>query len=245
MSTAEAIDLDVEDGVYYPSSDGKPMAETPTHARCMVLLFQALEDYFRDRPEMYIAINMNWYWQKGNPKARRAPDVMVIPDVQPKDRNSFRSWNEGGAIPAVCFEMASKRTWRKSIGPVKDDYEANGVKEYYIFDPRFQFLEDQLLGFRLAKGRYVPIRWEMDGGMISRQLGVRLVPEGELLRVVDLATNEKVLTRKERVDRERARAEQESLRAEQERARARELLDENQRLRAMLRSQGKSSQGEA
>jgi len=236
MATTELIDLDIDDGIYYPSSDGEPIAETPTHVRCMVWLFEALEDFFRDQPDMYIAINMNWYWEKGNPKARRDPDVMVIPGVEAKDRNSFRSWNEGGAIPTVCFEMASKKTWKKAIGVVKDDYEVNGVKEYFIFDPRFQFLEDPLLGFRLVKGRYTPIRWEMEGGMISRQLGVRLAPEGEILRVVDRATGEKVLTRRERIEQERRLAEQ-------ERARAQELLNENERLRAMLRGQGRSPNG--
>jgi len=44
MATRLADNPDVEDGIYYPSEDGKPMAETPVHARCMVLLFQALED---------------------------------------------------------------------------------------------------------------------------------------------------------------------------------------------------------
>ena len=54
MSTATSPDAryftsDVEDGVHYPSSDGKPMAETGIHVTAILLLYQALEDFFRGR----------------------------------------------------------------------------------------------------------------------------------------------------------------------------------------------------
>jgi Uma2 family endonuclease len=236
MATRLANESNVEDGVFYPSEDGKPMAETPVHARCMVLLFQALEDFFRNRPDVYVALNMNWYWEQGNPRARRAPDVMVIPDVGQRDRNSFRSWNEGGAIPAVCFELASLKTWRANLGAVRDDYEAQGVREYFIFDPRVQFLDDALTGYRLRGGRYVPLRPDREGGMVSRQLNLRLVPEGEMLRLVDLASGEPVLTRDERIAVEAARAEHQTARAEA-------LAAEVARLKAQLKAAGKSTSG--
>lgn len=250
-TVASAIDLDIDDGVYYPSSDGKPMAETPDHARCMVLLFQALEDYFRDQPAMYVAMNMNWYWEKGNRKACRGPDVMLIPGVeQKKTRNSFRSWNESGLVPAVCFEMASKKTWKKNLGEVKDDYESHGVKEYFLFDPQFQFLDTPLIGFRLHRGRYVAIPYEGDGSLISRQLGLRALPAGLLLRLYDLKTGELILIKDERIEQERQRAEQERQRAEQERQRAEraesradQLAVEVDRLRRMLAESGTAPNG--
>ena len=222
-------DLDYDEGIYYPSSDGEPLAETPAHARCLVLLFQALEDFFRSRPDVYVAMNMNWYWERGNPKARRAPDVMVIPRIGHKVRNSIRSWNEGGAVPTVCFEMASKKTWKKSLGAVKADYEANGVKEYFIFDPRFQFLEEPLIGFRLQRGRYVQLASDLDGGMVSQQLNVCIVPEGEYLRLIDAVTGERVLTKDERIAKEEARADA--------------LATEVAQLKAQFRSAGKPANG--
>jgi Uma2 family endonuclease len=229
MATAETLDLDLDDGVYYPSSDGKPMAETPVHARCMVLLFQALEDFFRTRADVYVALNMNWYWEEGNPRARRAPDVMVITGVGHRERNSFRSWNEKGAVPAVCVELASRKTWRANLGPVRDDYEAQGVPEYFIFDPRVQFLDEPLVGFRLRRGRYTSIRPDRAGGMEARQLNLRLVPEGELLRLVDLATGQRVLTKDERIAEETKRADA--------------LAAEVARLKARLKAAGKSPNG--
>lgn len=233
---APAIDLDIDDGVYYPSSDGKPMAETPDHVACMVSIFQTLETHFRTRPDVYVAINMNWYWEKGNRKARRDPDVMVIPGVVQKDRNSFRSWNEGGALPAVCFEMASQKTWKNNLGKAKDDYEAQGVKEYFIFDPRFQFLETPLLGFRLRKGHYVAIPEEADGSLLSRQLGLSVLPEGLSLRFIDRNIGQPILTKDEQIEREYQRAEQ-------ERQRADSLAVEVDRLRRMLAESGTAPNG--
>jgi Uma2 family endonuclease len=229
MAAIDTLDPDLDNGVYYPSSDGKPMAETPVHARCMVLLFQALEDFFRTRSDVYVALNMNWYWEEGNPRARRAPDVMVIPGVGHRERNSFRSWNEGGAVPAVCIELASRKTWQANLGPVRDDYEAQGVREYFIFDPRVQFQDEPLMGFRLRRGRYAPIRPDREGGMDARQLNLRLVPEGELLRLIDLATGERVLTKDERIAKETSRADT--------------LAAEVARLKALLKATGKSGNG--
>jgi hypothetical protein len=58
-------------------------------------------------------------------------------------------------------------------------------------------------------------------------LGLRLLPEGRLLRLIDARTGEPVLTRGERLERERERAEQ-------ERERADALAAEVARLQALL-----------
>ncbi len=57
-----------------------------------------------------------------------------------------------------------------------------------------------------------------DGSLISKQLGMRLVPEGEILRLIDLATGQPILTPTEQAERERQRAE--SLEAEVRRLQA-------------------------
>jgi len=152
MATRLADDPDVEDGVYYPSSDGKPMAETDFHVLAIRLLLDALEDVFATRNDVYVAGNVNWFWERGNPRRRRAPDVMVVCGVEKGPRRSLRSWREWGAVPAACFEMASERTWKKNLGQVKDDYEAAGVKEYFVFDPTREYLEAPILGFRRRGG---------------------------------------------------------------------------------------------
>src|SRR5689334_24504147 len=83
--------------IIYPSGDGKPMAETWLHVRAIMWLHQALEAFFQGRPDVFIASDIFWYWEEGNPSARIAPDVMVVPGVQPRDpreRRSLFSWKE-------------------------------------------------------------------------------------------------------------------------------------------------------
>jgi Uma2 family endonuclease len=229
MATRLADDPDVEDGVYYPSSDGKPMAETDYHVLAIRLLLDALEDVFATRNDVYVAGNVNWFWERGNPRRRRAPDAMVVFGVEKGPRRSFRSWREGGAVPAACFEMASERTWKKNLGQVKDDYEAAGVKEYFVFDPTREYLEAPILGFRRRGQRFRPIRPDRVGGMVSEELGLCLVPEGTMLRLVRPGTGELVLTREEQTAAERARISA--------------LAAEVARLKAQLRAAGKSANG--
>lgn len=223
-------DPDVEDGIYYPSSDGKPMAETDFHVVAIRYLLDALEDALAARPGVYVSGNTNWFWAEGEPKKRRSPDAMVVFGVERKRRRSFRSWREGGVVPAVCFEMASARTWRANLGKVKDDYEANGVREYFVYDPTDEYLpEGPLMGFRRRGSKFHAIRPDAAGGMVSRQLGLRLVPEGLILRCVHADTAEVVLTREEQAAAERAKAEV--------------LAAEVARLKAMLRATGRSTNG--
>ena len=46
MATLTQIDPDVEDGVEYPKSDGKPMAESEIHLLIMVEVIQMLRNHF-------------------------------------------------------------------------------------------------------------------------------------------------------------------------------------------------------
>ncbi len=248
---------DVEEGIHYPCSDGEPMAETQFHILTIRWLLQALEDYFANRPDVFVAGNIFWYWEQGNPRACRSPDAMVVFGVDKELRRSFRSWKEGDAIPRVCFEIASQNTWQDDLGPIFEDYQAAGVREYFIFDPTREYLEVPLLGFSLRGGEYQPMRTGPDGSIRSRQLGLNLVPEGLMLRLVDAKTHERVLTPTEQADaqrvlvaQERSRAEDERERANAERqradtelARAEELAAELERLKAEMKTQGKSKNG--
>ncbi|HID64173.1 MAG TPA: hypothetical protein EYP49_15750 [Anaerolineae bacterium] len=51
--------------IYYPESDGKPMAETDTHINTLIYLREALRDYFRDDPQVYVAGNLFLYYEEG------------------------------------------------------------------------------------------------------------------------------------------------------------------------------------
>jgi Uma2 family endonuclease len=203
------------------------MAETPIHIEAILLLYQALQDFFRDRADVFIAADVFWYWEEGNPNARRAPDVMAVIGV-PRDveRRSFFSWREGGAVPAVIFEMASQNTWREDIEEKYDLYERLGVREYFVFDPEDAYLRPPLQGFRLRQGTYRRMRPDANATLAS-DLGFRLRGEGRSLRLIDGPTGQPIPTREEK--------------AEQERQRAERLEAELQQLRAQLGQGGEGT----
>ena len=222
----------------YPESDGKPMGETWYHVRAMLELHPVLEDFFRDRPDVFIATDMFWYFEEGVTKST-APDLMVIPGVGNHPRRSFFTWKEEGAVPAVIFEMASKGTWREDFGEKFDLYEARGVREYFIFDPEAKYIRPRLQGFRLGPKGYRRIK--AVAGSLPCELGFGVRPEGSMLRLIDPTTGQPIPTRSEKADEESRRAEDEKRRAEDEKRRADTLEAEVARLTALLKSQSTGS----
>ncbi len=210
--------------VYYPESDGKPMAETDTHIKLLIYLHEALADRFRDVPDVYVAGNLFVYYQEGDPTKVVAPDIFVVKGVPKRDRRIYQVWKEGKG-PDVVIELTSRSTREEDLGLKKGVYEVLGVKEYFIFDPLEEHLQPRLVGFRLAEWGYRRIEEEP---LVSRVLGLELRVEGDFLRLVDPITGEKLLTpleaqearRAEAHARLQAEAEVERLRAELARLRA-------------------------
>jgi Uma2 family endonuclease len=209
--------------VYYPETDEEPMGETDFHAIAMILLREGLVDFFAPQPRVYVASNMFLYYVEGDATRNKSPDVMVVKGVGKHFREVFKTWEEG-AVPSVAFEIVSKRTRREDVGPKRREYARIGVNEYFLFDPQGRYLEPVLQGYRLTGRRYMPLPAAADGSLTSEELGLRLVPEGYLLRLTDARTGERVLTREEKAERERVRAD--ALAAEVERLRAEKAQSE-------------------
>jgi Uma2 family endonuclease len=196
----------------YPDSDGRPMGDTEFHSIALIELLQALQDRYAADPTVYVATNLIWYYQEGDPKARKDPDILFARGVAGKHkRRSFRAWEEK-VVPQVLFEVASKDTWRNDVGEKRDLYASLGVKEYFVFDPEGRYVDPVLQGWKSVKGKPVAVKPSTDGSLLSKELGLRLVPEGDRLRLRDAKTGEPILTRAERT---------EALAAELERLRAR------------------------
>lgn len=233
---ANPSSADIIDGVYYPSSDGMPMAETLTHVLQILRAIALLSHYFRHRSDVLVAGNIFWYYEKGNPKKRRSPDVMVVKGVPANQvKRSFRSWDHG-VNPCFILEMTSKETVKEDLVEKRELYERFGVREYFLFDPLNEYLDSQLMGYRLVNGHYEPVAAESDGQLLSEELGLWLFPDGENLRYVDATTNEELLDlpdmaeRIEELREERARLQQSVCRAEQRaEANAQQLAVERQR----------------
>ncbi len=176
--------------VYYPESDGKPMGETDTHIKLLTYLREALLDYFRTDPNVYVAGNLFVYYEQGDPSRVVAPDVFVVKGVPRRDRRIYQVWKEGKGPDAV-FELTSRSTRQEDWGAKKELYQKLGVTEYFIFDPLEEYQEPKLVGFRLGAWGYQQVDQEP---LTSQVLGLELHIEGDLLRLIDPTTGEKLLT---------------------------------------------------
>ena len=183
--------------IEYPSGDGKPMAETELHLRDMIDTIQVLDDYFADQPNVYVCGNLLLYYEEGNPRKHVAPDVLVALDVPKEpDRDYYLVWKERKA-PDFVVEITSKSTKQEDKKTKFAIYrDILRVSEYFLFDPRAEYLEPPLQGFRLVGGDYVPIE-PIAGRLPSQVLGLHLERDGEKLRLFDPATGERLLTRLE------------------------------------------------
>ena len=234
----------------YPDSDGKPLGETEWHVIAIFELYGALRRHFRGRRDIHVAADMFLYYEQGNPRACKAPDVMVSKGVRGNHmRRSFRVWEEQ-AVPTTVFEVTSKKSRREDATGKPQAYAQAGVVEYFIFDPLDEYLRPRLQGFRLGPNGYEPLIAD-EGRLLSQELGLHLAPEGALLRLIDASTGvalpnldelenqaaEKIEAAramklaKRDVEKANERAAAESRRAEAEGRRAAALEEELKRLR--------------
>ncbi|NJP12375.1 MAG: Uma2 family endonuclease [Leptolyngbyaceae cyanobacterium RU_5_1] len=234
--------------VFYPSSDGEPLAETSVHIDAIINAVVALRQYLSGQQAIVLADQFLYYAQ-GYPKLRVAPDVMVIFDVTPGPRDNYKTWEEG-QVPVVIFEMTSAGTKDQDQTLKRTLYEQLEVQEYWLFDPRGEWIPEKLRGYRLRNERYEPITDSR-----SQPLQLRLQVEEQLIGFYREDTGEKLPTPNELVqalqreiaarqqmeqelEQERQRAEQEHQRAEQERQRAEQAESQVAQLQERLRALG-------
>ncbi|PYQ56362.1 MAG: Uma2 family endonuclease [Acidobacteria bacterium] len=181
-----------DDDVYYPESDGQPMAETDLHLDEMVDLIHALRRRYRHVPDVYVTGNLFFYYAKGDPRSVVAPDVFLVYGVAKRKRRTYKLWEEG-RVPSLVIELTSDSTKDEDLSKKKLCYESLGVEEYFLHDPFGDYLDPTLQGFRLMNGRYRPIDPEPDGSLRSLATGLILQVEGTRLRLVDAVTGERLL----------------------------------------------------
>jgi Uma2 family endonuclease len=208
--------------IVYPVSDGEPVAETYDHLYAMLVTLEVLRQYLLGQQATVLA-NQFLYYAQGLPKLRVAPDVMVIFGVEPGGRDSYKIWEEG-EVPRVIFEMTSKGTQQEDQLIKRRLYAQIGVQEYWLFDPKGEWLDAPLMGYRLVGDDYVPIT-----DFCSEALGLQLQVEGKLIAFTEIATGRRLLMPAEleqALAQEQARANQERVRAEQEQQRAERLAEQ-------------------
>ena len=226
-----------EQAVFYPCSDGKPMAENMWQGDAIM---NAASDLRMARPQALVAADILVYPQRGNNRVSIAPDVLAAFGLSTEKRSSYFVWVEGKP-PDWVLEVASPSTEANDRGEKLQSYAAMGVPECWLFDPKgdvFPRGTPRLQGHRLKAGKYVALAPRLVAGervIRSCALGLDLCVDGELLRFREPATGRNVQHRSEveaaarqesalrraaeaRAERETTRAEQAVARAEQEAA---------------------------
>ncbi|MEC4886914.1 MAG: Uma2 family endonuclease [Scytonema sp. PMC 1070.18] len=212
---------------FYPSADGTPVAETYDHLYALLITLEVLRQYLVGRQATVLG-NQFLYYAQGFPKLRVAPDVMVIFDVAPGGRDHYKIWEEG-QVPKVIFEMTSQGTKDQDQVFKKTLYEQIGVTEYWLFDPKGEWIEENLRGYRLRGETYEQITDNR-----SEPLQLRLQQEGRLIGFYREDTGEKLLIPDELAQSLR----QEVLARQQAEERAEQAEKQVQKLKERLRSLG-------
>jgi Uma2 family endonuclease len=223
--------------VEYPESDGRPMGETDLHRNWMIRLHDMLSHRYRGQ-RVYVGSDLLVYFVEGDPSRFVVPDVFVVMDCEPGDRNTFRIWDEG-RCPTVVIEVTSRSTRRRDTHYKPSVYAEIGVREYFLYDPTSDYLMPPLKGYRLAGEAYAEIKPDESGNLECRELGLHLRRESGRLVIYDRRTGQPLPTEAEteRAAREAERAAREAAetRAREEAEARRALEDEVRRLREQLK----------
>ena len=215
------------DDVFYPSSDGKPMAENMWQAEAIM---NAAGDLKVALPDALVAADILVYPVRGNPHISIAPDVLVVFGLATHKRMHYRVWVEGKP-PDWVLEVASPSTEEKDRLEKGHRYAGMGVPEYWMFDPRGDTYKDdtpRLVGLELVGGEYQPLDSRLVAGervIRSEVLGLDVLVDDELLRFRDPATGQDVRHRQEDIaaaERAEASAERAKTWAERAEAQARQ-----------------------
>ena len=171
----------------HPESDSATV-ESVTHQRLRAYAVGALEARYAEHPGFFAASDLGLLFERGNPAAVMAPDLLVSFGAGDRRRTSYKLWQE--PVPDLVLELLSPKTWRRDVEAKPGLYEALGVREFWLFDPIGK-LPRAVNGWRLnAGGTYAPVSVLPDGGCRSAVLDLDLVVQGDGFRFRDPATGE-------------------------------------------------------
>ncbi|MEO1387157.1 MAG: Uma2 family endonuclease [Cyanobacteria bacterium J06634_6] len=117
--------------IYYPDSDGQPMASNTEQYRWIVTIQQNLDWLLSDA---FVAGDLFWYPIEGRSDISVAPDVMVALGRPKGKRLSYKQWVEDNVAPQVVFEILSPSNTQKEMYKKLLFFERHDVQEYYLYD---------------------------------------------------------------------------------------------------------------
>ncbi len=231
-SAAQRLGLDdPDDLVFYPVFDN--MGES-TLQRLMTELLRPLLARFLAAPGVraFVGADQFIYWTKGDPKAVVAPDVYVMPGIDPDVApRCWKLW-EMGVAPSFALEIMAEENDVKDVVHAPQRHDELGTRELVVFDPYVEVASGRTR-FRVHRrdetGKLVVVEATNADRIRSVELGcfLRAVGQDHAMRL-RLATGSEGETLfptdgeardAERAAREKLEAEVATLRAELERLR--------------------------
>jgi Uma2 family endonuclease len=214
MATVPRATLDRK--IEYPTSDGRPKAETDWHRDLMFAAISMLKMWYAKARRVYVSGNLLLYYVPGNKRKHVSPDIFVVRGISKCKRLYYLLWEEKKS-PSMIIELTSKSTRKEDVETKFRLYrDVLKVQEYFLFDPFGDYLKPPLRGYCLIGGDYLPIE-PVAGRLPSEVTGLHLERDGTMLRLYDPATGQWLPTLEEA----NARAE----------AARKQLAAENQTLR--------------
>ena len=207
------------------------MGETPLHRKNLGETLDELEDWFAGDPMVYVSGNMMMYYVEGDKRKHVSPDVFVTKGIAKNTpRKYYLVWQEGKSPDAIIEFTSNSTKGEDQVSKLKLYEKTLKVQEYFLFDPYYEYLTSPLMGYRLVKGIYRPIK-PVAGRLPSEVFGLHLEAEGQKLRLYDPKQKRWLPTRIERI--QQAEAEKEKAEAENAKLRA--------QLAALMQQRGNGS----
>lgn len=175
----------------YPSSSDVPVGENTFHSSAVISLRNALEHHFSNSPDVFVSGRLAIWLEDGNEADVMRPDVIVALDTLRGERQSYYVWVEGKPPDFACDVLSGGigDSWRWNNWKLA---QGMGVREYVAYDPGYNGSACRMKMYRLEDSEYVEVVPNERGEFESPILGLGIQPDGDRLRVRDLASGKSI-----------------------------------------------------
>ncbi len=179
--------VEVSDPTVYPVEE--KMGEDSLHRFILEMLRPLVERWLSlaGKPT-FVGADQFIYYKQHNPRKVVAPDVYVLPGVEPGSRiKTWKTWKTGVA-PSFALEVTTSEDAGKDYHEVPDRYAELGVDELVIFDTDVDRGDDRVRFQRyrkLKKRGFVRVESTNGDRIRVKTLGcfLRVVGEGDRTRL--------------------------------------------------------------